>query len=238
MKVITWNMQGASDSDTSKWRDAAKFFFVTQKADVVCLQESGWPLASEGFDEVYAHEIEPFPRPVRFLGSPPDIEHVNFIWHPFSDRYDMAIYVLWVRTDDGANRVNLSIMSKTRPSYFIYIEPVTVKDDFSTRPAIGIGDGIRNIFCIHANSKTHGADAPKLIETINTRYASWYAAGDFNRDPEPPWNRENGFIWPPDRPTHNSGGRLDYMVAYAGRRNFGTVLSMPVSDHNAVEFVF
>lgn len=238
MKVITWNMQGASDSDSSKWRNAAKDFFVTEKADVVCLQESGWPLASQNFAVVYAKEIEQTSRPIRFLNSPSDALYASFIWHPFSKRADIPIYVFWLQTDAGGNRVNLSILSLEKPSYYMYIEPVTVKPNFSTRPAIGVGIGVINIFCIHANSKTHGADAPQLIDTINTRYRSWYAAGDFNREPSPPWNDDNGTIWPPDRATHNKGGKLDYMVAFAGKKNTGTTIPMQVSDHDAVAFTF
>lgn len=238
MKIITWNMQGASDSDSSKWRTLAKNFFITQKANVVCLQECGWPLANPDFLRVYEDQVE-LPRyPTRFFGAPPDTNYTFFLWWPFSDRVSSEpLYVFWVETDDDGHRVNLTIVSVAKPQYLLYIEPVVVTATFTSRPAIGINLGVPNVFCIHANSRTRGSDAPRLLDTINQRYKVWFAAGDFNRAPEPPWNTV-GEIWPPDRPTHDRFGKLDYMVAYTGN-NSGTVIQKPASsDHYPVEFVF
>lgn len=240
MKLITWNLQGANDSDGSKWAIVAAQFIKKNKADIVCLQESGWPLANPDFMRVYAEYIELIPYPTRFKGSkPPDgVNYTQFIWRPFKNgrEEDIPIYVFWMETDDDGHRVNLTILSLEKPYYLLYVEPVTVTDTFATRPAIGINLGVPNFFCIHANARTKGGDAPRLIETINERYRVWFAAGDFNKDPDTEWNPA-GVIWPPGSATHDNGSWLDYMVAYTGF-NRGVVLNKQASDHFPVEYVF
>lgn len=240
MKIITWNMQGAGGY-APKWRSGAEKFFLKYEADVVCLQECGWPLGDEDFKVTFSDQVAEIPRPPRFLGSPTGIEYLCFMWYPFTLRQSgteepMPIYILWIRLDDGANRVNLAMMSKEKPSHFIYVPPAVEKDNFSTRPAIGMRFSGTNVFCIHANSKTHGSDAPKLIEEIASKYTNWYSAGDYNRAPVQ-WT-DLGIIWPPDRPTHNNGGWLDYLVAYTGKGR-GTVLDKPMSssDHYPVGYI-
>src|SRR5262249_49689686 len=97
------------------------------------------------------------------------------------------------------------------------------------------------VFCCHAISPG-GADAPGLLAAAQVAAAGvpWVVAGDFNREP-------NGFapagnvVCPPNGPTFsttNPTSRYDYAIHGGGAVVTGVRLSLVMSDHMPVAFMF
>lgn len=220
MRIITWNMQGGNDGAESKWTKGVSVLLKQGEADAICLQESGSPSGNvEDLDDL------------KWIGNPPStLIYSYFLWTPIKESY----YVLWVNTDSSNNtgRVNLAIVSPTKPQAYLYGAP-GLKD---SRPSIGLvlED---NVFSIHAFAKG-GGDSDGLIKNVEAiGLQSWKVAGDFNREPDT-WTPSYGVLCPPDKATRpESKKKLDYMVKSDGKSVKGTVIdSFIVSDHYPVVF--
>ncbi|MGX2975740.1 cytolethal distending toxin subunit B family protein [Ursidibacter arcticus] len=248
-KVATWNLQGSSATNESKWNISVRQLVTgEQAADIVMIQEAGTLPAT-------ATRTGRIVQPVG-VGIPID----EYIWNLGTARRPNLMYIYYARLDVGANRVNLAIVSRFRADdVFVIDSGVPV---LQARPAIGIR--IRNdaFFSAHALS-SGGTDAARLVEHVYRFFATpqrnninWMLVGDFNRSPtslqtalssEPGVN--NGtLIVAPTEPTHRSGNILDYAVIHnAGQQRqstnvsasimFNQFRSQIVSDHFPVSFV-
>ncbi|MCK3655855.1 cytolethal distending toxin subunit CdtB [Pasteurellaceae bacterium Macca] len=251
--VATWNLQGSSASNESKWNISVRQLLLGQQAaDILMVQEAGSLPSS-------AMRTERVVQPVG-VGIP--IE--EYIWNLGTTSRPNNFYIYYSRLDVGANRVNLAIVSRVRADdVFVVDSGVPV---LQARPAIGIRIGSDAFFSLHALS-SGGADAFRLVQNVyhffamdaTRRQMSWMLVGDFNRSPtslqaqlrsEPAVN--NGtLIIAPTESTHRSGNILDYAVIHNGtipsgqtqRLNMGASImfnqfrSQITSDHFPVSFV-
>ena len=232
MNVVTWNMQGATGQGENKWNaDVTRLF--RGDAEIVCLQESGFP----------PNTAIPIPPPPWLAGfAPPPGLNVQFLqWNIGTGSRPFLLYILWVETDLGAHRNNVAIVSRHMPMNLIYVNPGLP----GGRPAVGFripyGFGTVDVFSLHAFSGG-GGDAPNLLNNINATGGSWFAAGDYNRDP--------GTWGPPPPPPgallcgHNpvathpgTGTNLDYAFKSPGPAVYGIVFeNFIVSDHFPVGY--
>lgn len=216
MRIINWNMLGGTNSVESKWTTGVSMLFNKAQADVVCLQESGAPSGS----------TVPLPPPP-WIGAAP-VKYNYYLWTPFKQSY----HVLWVQTEPGGNRVNLSICCVVAPVALLLSPPGFAK----TRPAIGMRVFGTDVFSLHGLSGS-GNDVPGLIRNIaaTTGGPGWQAAGDYNREPTS-WAAPAGIICPPNRATFPaSDSKFDYMVDGPGNFQIGWVMEEFVySDHYPV----
>ena len=253
-KVATWNLQGSSAVNESKWNiNVRQLLSGEQGADILMVQEAGsLPRSAVRTSRVIQHG-----------GTP--IE--EYTWNLGTRSRPNMVYIYYSRLDVGANRVNLAIVSRRQAD-----EAFIVHSDSSvlqSRPAVGIRIGTDVFFTVHALA-TGGSDAVSLIRNIFTTFTSspssperrgysWMVVGDFNRAPvnleaalrQEPAVSENTIIIAPTEPTHRSGNILDYAILHdahlprreQARERIGASLmlnqlrSQITSDHFPVSFV-
>ncbi|ACX82304.1 Deoxyribonuclease CdtB [Aggregatibacter actinomycetemcomitans] len=253
-KVATWNLQGSSAVNESKWNiNVRQLLSGEQGADILMVQEAGsLPSSAVRTSRVIQHG-----------GTP--IE--EYTWNLGTRSRPNMVYIYYSRLDVGANRVNLAIVSRRQAD-----EAFIVHSDSSvlqSRPAVGIRIGTDVFFTVHALA-TGGSDAVSLIRNIFTTFTSspssperrgysWMVVGDFNRAPvnleaalrQEPAVSENTIIIAPTEPTHRSGNILDYAILHdahlprreQARERIGASLmlnqlrSQITSDHFPVSFV-
>lgn len=249
-KVATWNLQGSSAVNESKWNiNVRQLLSGEQGADILMVQEAGsLPSSAVRTSRVIQHG-----------GTPVE----EYTWNLGTQSRPNVVYIYYSRLDVGANRVNLAIVSRRQAD-----EVFVVHSDSSvlqSRPAIGIRIGTDVFFTVHALS-TGGSDAVSLIRNIFTAFLaperrgySWMVVGDFNRAPtnlevalrQEPAVSENTIIVAPTEPTHRSGNILDYAILHDAhlprreqvRERIGASLmlnqlrSQITSDHFPVSFV-
>lgn len=235
MNVVTWNMQGATGSGQSKWTEDVKRLFVAG-TDVACLQECGVPPASA--------TVAPPPPWLGPFVPPVGVNVAYLVWNLGTSTRPSYVYIFWILSDPNGNRNNLALASKVAPNALVYVNPGLP----GGRPSIGVqlpyGFGSVCLFTLHAFSGG-GQDAPNLLANINAVGGSWFAAGDYNRDPNT-WGPGPGHAPPPNAllcphnvvPTHpGSGTNLDYAFKSPGPAVFGEVFSnFVVSDHYPVGY--
>lgn len=220
-RIITWNMEGGTHDNESKWVTGVIPLLAHADADVVALQEAGALPRS-------AAPVAP-PLPPWLSAVPGALVWTYATWTPGHTTY----HILWAQTDPAGNRVNLALVSKAAPAGFWYVAPGLA----AGRPAIGYQIGADNVISLHALSGG-GGDAGGLVTNTAAAVgggASWVAAGDYNR--EPPWATPAGNLCPPNKPTRwKSKKKLDYVVR-SGPVVTGTVLEeLVLSDHFPVVF--
>ncbi|MFD1806961.1 cytolethal distending toxin subunit B family protein [Pasteurella oralis] len=250
-KVATWNLQGSSAANESKWNiNVRQLLSGEQGADILMVQEAG-SLPSTALRTA---------RVIQHGGTPID----EYTWNLGTRSRPNTVYIYYSRLDVGANRVNLAIVSRRQAD-----EAFVIHSDSSvlqSRPAIGIRIGTDVFFTVHALA-TGGSDAVSLIRNIFTTFNqmperrgySWMVVGDFNRAPvnleaalrQEPSVSENTVIIAPTEPTHRSGSILDYAILHdanlprreQARERIGASLmlnqlrSQITSDHFPVSFV-
>lgn len=249
--VATWNLQGSSAANESKWNiNVRQLITGEQAADILMVQEAG---------SLPASAIRT-PRVVQPVGVGIPIE--EYLWNLGTTRRPKFVYIYYSRLDVGANRVNLAIVSRFRADeVFVIGSGVPV---LTARPAVGIR--IRNdvFFSAHALS-SGGSDAARLVDHVYRFFAedevrrgyNWFLAGDFNRSPNSlqnalvsePATNNNTLIVAPTEPTHRSGSILDYAVIHNAGQGpqqhtnvsasimFNQLRSQIASDHFPVSFV-
>lgn len=227
VRLVTWNMEGATHSQESKWTTGVSQLVAPSKidADVICLQEAG-PLPASS--NIY---VPPPPMPTWMPGHAPPAG-MAWSFHTWVAA-KVTCYILWLQTDPGANRVNIAVLTTVMPTNFWYVAPGLA----GGRAALGVRRGLGDYFSLHAFSGG-GADAPGLITNIQAAVGAgnaFEAAGDYNL--EPPWVPPHGNLCPPDKATRwKSGKKLDYLVHSAAAQT-GTVLdNLVLSDHYPVVY--
>lgn len=222
-RLITWNMEGGTHDQKSKWHTGVLPLLTKAEADILCLQEAG-PLPP-----IAAPYAPPPPQP-GWLAAPPAALVWSFhTWTPGKTSY----YILWAQTGGGGNRVNIAVLTTALPAGFWYAAAGAANG----RPAIGVRMAGQDMFSLHAKSGG-GADAPGLVTNIQAAVGggnAFVAAGDYNR--EPPWAPPFGNLCPPDKPTRwKSKKKLDYMVRTAAAFTGTVIDSLVLSDHYPVIF--
>ncbi|NCQ99950.1 MAG: hypothetical protein GPJ11_08885 [Microcystis aeruginosa L211-101] len=241
MRVVTWNMQGATGGGESKWNADVKRLFLQAGVNVACLQESGNPPPS-AVPAAAPGWLPGFAPPVGLNGA-------YLLWNLGTSSRPFNVYIIWIETDPTGHRNNVAVASVLPPLNLIYIP-----NPLGGRPAIGMRllygpAGNADIFSLHAFSG-NGNDGPGLLANINLTGGSWFAAGDYNCDPTQ-WGLPGSGspkIVPPGTaycphnpvPTHpGSGTNLDYAFKNPGPGVIGTVLdNFIVSDHYPVIYDF
>jgi len=174
--LVTWNMQGANGfGGGNKWRQDVTRLFLQEGVQIACLQECGVPAATA----VPAPGLAP-------IAGPTPVPVALFTWNMRSVRRPFNVNGVFAQTDpappNGANRCNLSIVTT------LTIQGVSmVAGPAWGRPALGItlnnpNGGTIVVYSLHARSGG-GNDAPTLIGNIAGVGGSWFAAGDYNRNP-------------------------------------------------------
>lgn len=211
--VATWNLQGSSASNESKWNiNVRQLLTGIDAADILMIQEAGsLPASAQPTGRIVQPEQ---------VGIP--IE--EYRWNIGTASRPNLFYIYYSRLDVGANRVNLAIVSRVQATDVHVIS--SSSSVLTSRPAIGIQIGNDAFFSAHALS-SGGADAVSLVHNVNAFFLtrpsiSWMLVGDFNRSPnslqnalasEPSVNN-NTIILAPTEPTHRSGNILDYAIAH------------------------
>ena len=246
MQLITWNMQGATDSaKLSKWPLVRKL--VRDFGAVVCLQECG-----------------AIPDTAKDLKLPWGIAHVRTVLYPSqrdaSRAREKPIFITHYAWDAAGNRTNLAIATPVQPSSVKALPEIS---NTIWRPALGVEIGATRratwYFCIHAISPG-GKDAIDLLRTVpesttlfNPKTGSktlqpWVVAGDFNREPDSlksqmASKKIAGSICRANGNTHNAKQQppskmLDYAITSRPNSHVGEVQRnmADTSDHFPVLF--
>lgn len=249
-RVATWNLQGSSAANESKWNiNVRQLITGNDSADILMVQEAGSLPAT-------ARRTGRIVQPTG-VGIP--IE--EYLWNLGSSRRPDFVYIYYSRIDVGANRVNLAIVSRFRADEVFVIS--TGSTVLQSRPAIGIRIQNDAFFSAHALA-SGGSDAVRLVDHVYRFFIearrtdiNWMLVGDFNRSPnslqnalrQEPSVDNNTLIIAPTEPTHRSGNILDYAVLHnAGQGQqqhtdisasimFNQIRSQIVSDHFPVSFV-
>lgn len=238
---MTWNMQGGTDGQDSKWTSSV------------------WRLLRDGHDMVALQEVGPQPPGVRTarpaIQPDPGLPAVlEYQWNP-GGRRGQVYWVYFMQTDPTGNRVNLAIVTTQQAQNVYVVPPGNETPDFASRPAFGVllPNSQTVFYTVHGNSQNSGGDIPALLGLISGQAEAhnldWAAMGDYNRSPDTlpltgPSSRPAGSIiyatpaGPPEVSTQQSGGRLDYMVTsravggdWGARR-----LNWMGGDHYPVDF--
>lgn len=236
---VTYNMQGsaADGSSIDKWRRDVEPLLANH--DVIALQEAGAPPASAVLLQ----------RTVGVAGGP-SVE--TYRWRLGSSTRGRDVYIHWLQTDPGANRVNLAIVTQVPPDE-IRVVPNPLD---AGRPALGVRRGSFWFYDVHALSGG-GNDAPRLLERLRGGGAgagtnglpaaneSYLVMGDMNRAPGSFPVGVTDTIIAPTTATQQSGGTLDWMITNSDLRTPQTglhwtprarVLGGFVSDHRPVDY--
>lgn len=257
IKSATWNMQGESGDNESKWTT-----YVAQLAtrnDFVFLQEAGAPPASAQL-VAHLHVVDQF-------GIDRTVD--QYRWNIGTSSRPQWYHIYFY--DVGRVRVNLAIVTpETSPltirDVIIISDGPGNPDQNEYRPFLGVRvQGVNStdisadttLYSFHAISGG-GANAPRMVREVSWHSETNYAVfGDFNRDPRVPDPayplRTGNWISPPGiarideaaADTHpgtnppQTSTMLDYAVS-SGNSTIpaaGTVTNMQTSDHYSVEFV-
>lgn len=174
--LMTWNMHGTGSSGDEK-----------QKWDKL----AAWMLTP-------AWNVQPAAIALQGCGKVPDLlpgvrEHVQTFnpggWSIKTCKWtvnDMRFFVSHAFFDQGARRINLAVVSKSKPRAAI------TTSDGHKRPAMGVNlDGVW-VFSLQAGGAL-GCRAEQLLSNIQTEVGTgpWVAMGDFNCNPdELAWQEE------------------------------------------------
>jgi hypothetical protein len=224
-RPATWNMQGGNDN---KWNPGV-VRLLNQGHDVIALQEAG-------------------------PGAPGSARHVRnywlngyrveqYTWSPLGSRGQVGtVTILFMQTQGGGGgdggRVNIALVTRATPRSVMVSRPAFA----GSRPALGADVNGTVFWSVHASSRSHGSDAPRLINNMVSISGGrpWAALGDWNREPEswdPGRNRGRRIIRP-FTATHQGNHELDYMVVGMWELpRFAVATFNPGgSDHWAVTF--
>lgn len=255
LRMVTWNMQGASQTSESKWR--SHVVGLARSNDIVAIQEAG---------------VRPFSSQLVAALSVQDQFGVTYTVDHYRWQVGSATRGEWYHIyflDVQRARVNLALVVAERSSLDIR-HPLIISDGLPdnqgialTRPALGLrlrragqaGNGpVVSVYNFHAISGG-GINAARVLREI-----SWHAGtpfvllGDFNRDPQAPdaaHPQRGNWISPPDiarlelaaQPTHPATApqaMLDYAVTNGTCEAAmpGQVDAPGPSDHRAVRYLF
>ncbi|MEV6735315.1 ricin-type beta-trefoil lectin domain protein [Streptomyces sp. NPDC051364] len=200
-KLITFNLQGATNGRDSKWTTDVPQ--LMRNHDILALQEAG---AQPRGTLLQTHTPEP--------GLPSITESR---WRSGTGSRGHDYYVYFMETDPTGHRVNLAMVTRERASR-VY----AVNNAFQgSRPAFGVRIDDTIYYTLHAMSG-NGNDGAILIGYIAAQAAragcQFAAMGDFNREPDGlrPQLPGGTYLHNSNLPTHYSptgvDRELDYMV--------------------------
>lgn len=255
--VVTWNLQGASASTESKWNVNVRQLLVgpasssRRQVDIMTIQEAGSPPQSAVREPPLGNRLE---NPDN-VAAPVE----EYSWNLGTRNRPNIYYIYFSRVDQGANRVNLAIVSRQRADSVLLLRASTWT---GARPVLGIRLGSDHYFGIHALANG-GSDSGVIVRRVwdyfaqNQNRSQWMISGDFNRSPALlaallyqyyPNVYQNVSLQNQQQPTQRSGGNLDYGVvgqfgnpgggAVALNRNLFTpgLLGQLASDHSPILF--
>ncbi|HEX7304938.1 spherulation-specific family 4 protein [Lentzea sp.] len=227
--LITYNMQGGTNSIESKWTlDVSGY---AANADVVMLQEVGPNGPPSAHDEGTAV-------------TPEGLVYRRYLWLSRHITYN----VIFVETDATGGRVNIAIVTRHEPDEIRIVRNPVARG----RAALGVRLGNDWYFTFHGlsgrqgTSDTSGGDSARMLNEIDAEVgrwsnstARWHAGGDFNLDPEEMQRRQYfpvAHVYNSGRATHQNGGELDYFVTsdIQARLPNARRLNGASSDHYAV----
>ncbi|MBP5935767.1 RICIN domain-containing protein [Streptomyces acidiscabies] len=202
-------------------------------------------LTSAGYNVISLQEAGPNPPGQLIWTSPYLSESTHwsgwrvqeYLWRPPGQSQNWHIY--FVRTDFGANRVNLAILTSYDAPEVHVARPAFYGNNGlpTSRPALGITLGSTLFFSVHALA-SGGNDGAQLLANMSAVAGTriWAAMGDWNRDPSNLAIRRGWHRYTAGTSTQQSGGELDYMVSNERIAGYGGVLRGMTSDHYAVGF--
>jgi cytolethal distending toxin subunit B len=245
MHLVTWNMQGATGGQVSKWQDGILRLFTDRAVDrtagiavpdVVCLQEAGPPPRSA--DKLASYLIPP-PTGVAKGAVSRKVKLYNWGGTARAGRRGVAFHE-W---DERGHRVNLAIVTKMPiDDDTVDVDLRWVKSGFSWRPVLGLETPWGWVYSIHASAKG-GGDAAGLVRAVATvRSGKWCVAGDFNREPGTFLLPGDCAFCPPNLPTQGKpryNKKIDYCVVSPAPQApgiTGRVRSYDDSDHYPVDY--
>lgn len=236
-KFATWNMQGCSGD---KWY-VVDALFREHNLEILCLQECGIPpptwekqsvnsITSDCIVTQYTYKIK---RSKVFDYTKLYICHCDVPVKSTTKLLD--------------NRCNLTIFSTkkfTSPPTCKY-GTTAIKRPVLIAPIIDSMGSKIYIGSVHAASPG-GGDTRSLVSAMDDYVTSvdgssnWKVFGDFNRDPDSflPGHVPPGTVCPPNGPTQESGGRLDYAFISNGISADGKRIDIATADHTPVIFTF
>ncbi|MFJ5675546.1 RICIN domain-containing protein [Streptomyces sp. NPDC093097] len=167
VQAATYNLQGAgSGNDVNKWtKDLPQLFAMNY--NMIAIQEAGPGQAVPG---AFLGTIP--------TGGPQPVE--VFQWNAGTQSRQEIVYIYYLRTDFGGNRVNLAIVTPWYTTQILY------GPNPGARPAFGIQLGNSSFWTAHADSlggQQNNAEATLNAIQAASPNANWLAMGDWNRDP-------------------------------------------------------
>lgn len=195
---VTYNMQGGTAGDQSKWtNDVAR---LCQTHDVVLLQEAG-PTPPESSQTLSGGQLGGFPLTVARwnIGRSGDARTPDYR------------YVYFLQTDPSGGRVNLAIVLRQQADQFQLAQGGLPGQ---SRPALGIRLGAMWFYTVHGLSGS-GNDDRQLLQNISSVSSPYYwtAMGDYNRDPSSLTAPSGTRIYSSGQATQINGSELDYAVS-------------------------
>lgn len=232
MNIVTWNMQGSNASTENKWNTGvANILNSLNPTPALCLQECGGvPASAARMTSIY------------FQIGPGVTDQVDvYSWGGTSSR--PAYYIFFHHWDNGGNRVNSAIVSKTLPTNLMNdVILVSPGGGPVWRPALGVNlQGW--LFSFHAISPG-GPDGAGLLAQVSQFCAAsnsqWAVGADWNRQPTTLTVPNGSVVCPPNGntyPVRSPSAQYDYCVASTTTPVTGTVItSVILSDHFPVGF--
>ncbi|MGK4579107.1 RICIN domain-containing protein [Kitasatospora sp. HPMI-4] len=168
VQAATYNLQGAgSGNDVNKWtKDLPQLLALHY--NMVAIQEAGPGQAVPGTS-----------LGTIATGGPQPVE--VFQWNAGSQGRQEIVYIYYLRTDFGGNRVNLAIVTPWFTNQILYAP------NAGSRPAFGIRLGNSSYWTAHADSiggLPNNAESTLNAIQAASPNANWLAMGDWNRDPD------------------------------------------------------
>lgn len=204
--LITYNMQGATAGNDSKWVTTVRGYI--RAAEIVALQEAG-PTPPGTFQNSTT------------IGGLPQVGRAGFIQHSRWATNTGSFEVYFLQTDPNGGgyvggRNNLAIVTH-READEITAVPNPVPNG---RPALGVRFGNDWYFTAHALSNDNRPnDSAALSGAVAAfvhnrgRGEQWTIAGDWNLQPGQ-WNPPQGSTtYASGQATHQNGRELDYGIA-------------------------
>ncbi|MFJ6252829.1 MULTISPECIES: FG-GAP-like repeat-containing protein [unclassified Streptomyces] len=242
--LMTWNMQGATDQNESKWNNYVAGY--SRRFPIVMLQEAG-PAPAEN-----SRYLGGLTRQTVDRTNTPHTHTVHHHrWQPETADGSVGFReIYFLHTQNGVGgRVNLALVVSEDPDEVnVVANPID-----AGRTALGVRYGTNWYFTIHGLSGG-GGDSAVLLNAIDDEVErwgnaqgieyNWTVGGDFNVDPRVLQDRA-GFpvaravSTDENTPTHNSGNRYDYFVTddFNAANSLGDAWlneMQPPSDHRPV----
>ncbi|NBE82409.1 RICIN domain-containing protein [Micromonospora rubida] len=227
--LITYNMQGATTGDDSKWTTTIAGYAA--RAEIVALQEAG-PTPPPLTPGTQAGQINIPGLPQ--IGRAGYVQHTS--WRGGQGNYD--VYFLQTDSTGGTyvgGRTNIAMVTQRAA------DEVTAVPNPAGRAALGVRYDDTWYFTLHARASGNQNEADAMVAQIALTVAArgrnerWTILGDFNRPPGDLTVPAGAHIYRSGQPTQQSGNELDYLVSSENVSGIQVNrLAGATSDHYAV----